>query len=406
MKKLPSTLLLLWLAACGGGADAPAPATAPAASPAPAPAPGPAPAPAPAGPARVTTFATGLVNPWGLAFLPDGSMLVTEKAGRLRRVSADGRTVSAPITGVPAVDAGGQGGLLDVAVASDFATTRRVYLSYAEPGGGVEAGRNGTAVGSGVLDAGHTALTQWQVIFRQTPKVASGGHFGGRIVLRGDGTMFVTLGDRQSNSERDKAQDLTQGHGKVMRIRTDGTVPTDNPFVGTAGAQASIWSYGHRNPQGAALHPTTGELWTNEHGPQGGDELNRTLPARNYGWPRVSYGCEYGSQPVDSCLPVGGASTGPGFEAPVTYWVPTSIAPSGLAFYTGDRFPEWRGHLFLGALAGRALWRVELNGSVVVAREELFRSLDERIRDVRQGPDGWLYLLTDNGSGRILRVER
>lgn len=400
MKRLPPALLLLWLAACGGDAEMTG------AAPAPALAPSPSPAPAPVGSPRVTTFATGLVNPWGLGFLPDGSMLVTEKSGGLRRVGADGRTVSPPIAGMPAVDAAGQGGLLDVAIAPDFASSRRIYLSYAEPGSGAEAGRNGTAVGTGVLDAGYTALTQWQVLFRQSPKVASGGHFGGRIVLAGDGTLFVTLGDRQSSSERDKAQDLSQGHGKVMRMRTDGTVPADNPFVGVAGAQASVWSLGHRNPQGATLHPTTGELWTNEHGPQGGDEVNRTLPGRNYGWPRVSYGCEYGSTPVDNCAPVGGASTGPGFEPPVTYWVPTSIAPSGLTFYTGDRFPEWRGHLFMGALAGRALWRIELNGTQVVAREKLFDTLGERIRDVRQGPDGWLYLLTDNANGRILRVER
>ena len=352
---------------------------------------------------RVSTVASGLVNPWSLAFLPDGRMLVTEKAGRLRLVT--GSVLSSPISGVPAVDSGGQGGLFDVAVAADFATTRRLYLSYAEPGSGAEAGRNGVAVGTAVLSSDGSALTQWQVIFRHSPKVASSGHFGGRLVLAGNATMFVTLGERQLNSERPKAQDLAQGHGKIMRIKLDGSAPADNPFVGRAGAQASIWSYGHRNVQGAALHPITGELWATEHGPQGGDELNRVQAGRNYGWPLVSYGCEYGD-PVGNCTPVGGASTGAGFEPPISYWVPTSIAPSGLAFYTGSKFPEWRGHLFLGALAGQALWRVVLNGNAVVSREALFSNLGERIRDVRQGPDGWLYLLTDSSSGRILRVER
>ncbi len=332
-------------------------------------------------------------------------MLVTERGGQLKRVSADGRTVSAPISGMPAVDSGGQGGLLDVAVAGDFATSRRIFLSFAEPGTGAEAGTNGTAVGTGLLNTGSTAVTGWTVIFRQSPKVASAGHFGGRLVVGSGGTLFVTLGDRQANSERGRAQELGAGHGKVMRIRTDGGVPADNPFVGTAGAQATIWSYGHRNVQGAALHPGTGELWTNEHGPQGGDEVNRTLPGRNYGWPLVSYGCEYGT-PVGNCLPVGNATSLAGTEQPLSYWVPTSIAPSGMAFYTGDRFPEWRGNVFVGALAGRALWRLTLNGNAVASREPLFTDLNERIRDVRQGPDGWLYLLTDNTSGRILRIVR
>lgn len=390
MRSLPASLLVLWFAACGGGESAPA------ASP---------PAPDPAAAPRVTGFAAGLVHPWGLAFLPDGSMLVTERPGRLRRVSADGRSVSAPIAGLPALYASGQGGLFDVVVARDFATSRRIWLSYAEPGTGADAGRNGTAVGTAVLDAGYTTLTQWRVIYRQSPKVASSGHFGGRMAMADDGRLFVTLGERQSNSERVKAQDLSTGHGKVVRIGVDGSVPADNPFVATAGAQPAIWSYGHRNPQGATIHPVTGELWTVEHGPQGGDELNLTRPGRNYGWPNVSYGCEYGA-PVGVCTPVGGASTGPGYEPPVSYWVPTSIAPSGMAFYTGDRFPEWRGQLFVGALAGRALWRLEMNGSQVVRREAMFTSLGLRIRDVRQGPDGWLYLLTDEADGAILRVER
>jgi aldose sugar dehydrogenase len=356
-------------------------------------------------PPRIVEVTTGLVNPWSLAFLPDGNMLVTERPGRLRWVSADGKTMSAPIAGVPAVDAQGQGGLFDVAVQADFASSRRVFLSYAEPGTGAEAGRNGTAVGSAVLSTDNSTLTQWKVIFRQTPKVASQGHFGGRIVLAPNGLMFVTLGERQLASERDKAQDLSVGHGKVVRIRTDGSVPSDNPFVGQANAQAAIWSYGHRNPQGATLHPVTGALWTVEHGPQGGDELNLVQAGRNYGWPLVSYGCEYGA-PVGNCTPVGGASTGPRFEPPISYWVPTSIAPSGLLFYTGAGFLSWRGQLFVGALAGQALWRLEMEGNKVASREALFNTYGERIRDVRQGPDGWIYLLTDSGSGRILRVQR
>jgi aldose sugar dehydrogenase len=378
-------LAALALAGCGGGADAPDP-----------------PVPPSAGAAQALVFATGLEHPWSLAFLPDGSLLVTERPGRLRRVSADGLAVSAPITGLPAIAVGGQGGLFDVAVDPDFANNRRLYLSYAEPGTGADTGRNGTAVARATLSTDHATLAGWQVIFRQTPKVASSAHFGGRLVLAPGGLMYVTLGERQS--EAGKAQDLAAGHGKVMRIRTDGSVPADNPFAATAGAQAAIWSYGHRNPQGAALHPVSGELWIVEHGPQGGDELNRIRPGLNYGWPRVSHGCNYGD-PVGNCTPVGGASTGPGYEPPLSWWVPTSIAPSGMAFYTGNRFPEWRGSLFVGALAGQALWRLTLTGNEVVAREALFGSLGSRIRDVRQGPDGWLYLLTDEAAGRIVRIQ-
>jgi aldose sugar dehydrogenase len=395
------------LVACGGGNGAGnTAATATDGDTNPIPAPGRKPSPV-----QAVTVSSGLVNPWSLAFLPDARMLVTERPGRLRIVSSDGATLSAPVAGVPAVDARGQGGLFDVAVAPDFASSRRIYLSYAEPGSGAEAGRNGTAVGTAVLaedGASGPALTQWRVIFRQTPKVNSTAHFGGRIVLAPGGLMFITLGERQADSERTKAQDLSQGHGKIMRISTDGMVPPDNPFArlsGGAAVQEAVWSFGHRNPQGATLHPTTGQLWSVEHGPQGGDELNLILPGRNYGWPLVSDGCEYGT-PVGNCTPVGGASTGAGFEPPVSSWVPTSIAPSGMVFYTGKKFPEWHGHLFVGALAGQALWHIVLNGDQVASREALFTDLNERIRDVRQGPDGWLYLLTDSAAGRILRVQR
>jgi glucose/arabinose dehydrogenase len=402
MKKTRRRILVLAaaaaaaLAACGGGGGSSGSGSE-----------GPVAAP-PIAPVAATAvaFATGLNQPWGMAFLPDGRIVVTEKAGRMRIVSADGRTVSAPLTGLPSVDSGGQGGLLDVAVARDFATSRRLFFTFAERGTGSEAGRNGLAVGRGVLSADGSALTQVQVIYRQTPKVSgSSAHYGGRVVQAADGLLFVTMGDRQNASERDKAQDLSAGHGKVVRITTDGLVPADNPFAAVPGAQAAIWSYGHRNPQGAAIHPATGELWTTEHGPQGGDELNRTRGGRNYGWPRVSHGCEYGT-PVGNCTPVGGASAGAGYEPPVSFWVPTSIAPSGLVVYDGSRFPEWRGQVFLGALAGQALWRIRLDGDTVVEREAMFTSLNERIRDVRQGPDGWLYLLTDSASGRILRVQR
>ncbi len=357
-------------------------------------------------PLRAVTVTSGLEHPWSLAFLPEGRMLVTERPGRLRLLGADGKTVSAPIAGVPAVSAVGQGGLFEVLPARDFASSRRLYLSYAEPGSGAESGRNGTAVGTAVLSADGSALQDWKVIFRQIPKVVSNGHFGGRLAWAAGGQLYVTLGERQRDSERPKAQDLMQGHGKIMRINIDGSAPADNPFVGRNDAQATVWSYGHRNVQGAAVHPVTGELWATEHGPQGGDELNHVRPGRNYGWPKVSYGCEYGA-PVGQCPPVGGASTGEGYEPPISYWVPISVAPSGLAFYTGSRYPGWQGQLFMGTLAGQALWRIQLDGDRVVQREPLaIAGLKDRVRDVRQGPDGWLYLLTDSADGRLLRIER
>ncbi|MGC8507507.1 MAG: PQQ-dependent sugar dehydrogenase [Thiomonas sp.] len=383
------------LAACGGGAvlvwgEFPASAASAASGPA-------ARNPQPA----VRIAASGLSRPWALAFLPDGRMLVTERTGALRIVSLDGR-IGAPIAGVPAVDARGQGGLLDVALDPGFASNRRIYLSYAEAGSGVDAGRNGTAVARAALSADGTRLNAVQVIFRQTPKIDSTAHFGSRLAFAPDGSLFVTLGDRFT--QRDAAQDLSNTLGKVVRIRPDGSVPPDNPFVGRADARPEIWSYGHRNVQGAAIHPTTGELWTHEHGPQGGDEVNITRAGRNYGWPRISYGCEYGA-PVGRCTPVGGATSAPGMEQPLTYWVPTSIAPCGMAFYTASLFPQWRGSLFLGALAGQALWRLQLDGNEVVAREALFTDLGERIRDVRQGPDGALYLISDGASAKIYRVQ-
>ena len=339
------------------------------------------------------TVARGLEHPWGLAFLPDGRLLVTERPGRLRIVAADG-TLGAPIEGVPAVDARGQGGLLDVALDPALASNRRVYLSYAEKGTGSRSGTNGTAVARGRLEGNR--LVDATVIFRQHDKHPSTAHFGSRLVFDREGRLFVTLGDRFSR--RDDAQDLASHVGKVVRIQADGKVPPDNPFTDRRDARPEIWSYGHRNVQGAALHPRTGELWTHEHGPQGGDELNIVLPGRNHGWPIVSHGAEYGSG-----RPIGEGKTKPGIEAPLHTWVP-SIAVSGMAFLTSDRYPGWQNNLFIGALRGQALVRLELDGRRVTREERLLTDLGERIRDVRQGPDGWLYLLTDSDDGRVLRV--
>lgn len=341
------------------------------------------------------TFTDRIDRPWALAFLPDASLLVTLKGGSLLRVSADGQEVSRPLAGVPAVNARGQGGLLDVAIDPDFATTPWVYFSFTEDG----EGGSGTTVARGRLVG--NGLQDTTVIFRQQPKVSGNGHFGSRLVFRRDKSLFVTLGERQKGSP---AQDLSSHLGKVVRIHRDGSIPADNPRLG-AGALPGIWSLGHRNVQGAALHPATGELWVNEHGPQGGDEVNIARAGANLGWPERSYGCNYGAPVGDACR-IGKGTHAPAFVEPLTTWTPTSIAPSGLAFYTGSLFPEWKDSLFMGALAGTALWRLSLRGNTVTGRETLFGSLGERIRDVRQGPDGALYLLTDGSGGRILRVAR
>ena len=340
---------------------------------------------------KPVTVAHGLVNPWGLAFLPDGRMVVTERPGRMRLVDAVGK-LSTPLQGLPPVVAAGQGGLLDVAADPGFATNRLLYWSYSEPG---EAGTNGTAVARGRLDG--LNLKDVQVIFRQLPKVDSRLHFGSRLVFARDGRLFITLGERFSH--KDDAQKLDNHLGKVVRIEADGRVPVDNPFVGQAGTRAEIWSYGHRNIQGAALHPGTGELWATEHGPQGGDELNLVRSGRNHGWPVITHGRNYGT----------GTRIGEGTERadvvpPLRFWVPLSIAPSGMAFLTSERYPGWQGNLFIGALRDQALIRLELDGERVMHEERLLRALNERIRDVRQGPDGWLYVLTDSADGRILRL--
>jgi glucose/arabinose dehydrogenase len=340
---------------------------------------------------KPVTVARGLQHPWALAFLPEGRMLVTERLGRMRIVERDGK-LSAPLVGLPAVDARGQGGLLDVVLDPAFASNQLVYWSYSEAGDG----GNGTAVARGRLDG--SRLADVQVIFRQQPKVASTAHFGSRLVFDRAGKLFVTLGDRFSR--KDDAQTLDNHIGKIVRIERDGAAATDNPKL-AAGALPQIYSYGHRNVQGAALHPTTGELWATEHGPQGGDELNRVAPGRNHGWPVITYGRNYGSG-----TKIGDGSERADIVAPLRHWVPTSIAPSGLAFLTSERYPGWQGSLFAGALRGSALLRMSLDGNRVVGEERLLTSLNERIRDVRQGPDGWLYALTDSDDARVLRLER
>lgn len=343
---------------------------------------------------QAVTLNSSLNAPWGLAFLPDGRMLVTQKGGSMVILGRDGAGIVNTITGLPPVAASGQGGLLDVALDPDFATEPWVYWTYAEPGTGDEAGLAGTAVARGRLVG--DAIEDVQVIWRQVPKVSGGGHFGARLAFRGDKTLFVTLGERQLETP---SQDLSTTLGKVVRIHRDGSLPADNPAI--PGALPEIWSYGHRNPQGAAMRPGTDVLWLNEHGPQGGDEINRVVAGGNYGWPVVSYGCEYGDPVGDDCR-IGGGTHAPQYVEPVSYWVPVSIAPAGMIFYTGSGFPQWNGHIFMGALAGEALWRVELDGDREVAREEMFEELGERIRDVEQGPDGWIYLLTD--SGKLIQV--
>lgn len=350
--------------------------------------------PSQAGTLVVSELARGLEQPWSLAFLPDGSLLVSERPGRLRLVSGDGR-IGAPLLGVPAVHARGQGGLLDVALMPDFSTSSGVCFSYAEPRG--EAA-SATAVACARLDRAAASLRELRVIYRQEPALDdSDNHYGSRLAFAPDGSLFVTLGERYSG--REQAQTLDNSLGKVVRLRPDGSIPADNPFVGRAGVRPEIWSYGHRNPQGAAIHPQTGELWITEHGPKGGDELNRVLPGRNYGWPDITYGREY------SGLKVGeGLTEKDGMEQPQHYWVP-SIATSGLAFYTADRIPAWKGSAFVASLKFGQLSRLSLDGNRVVAEERLLEGLNRRLRDVRQGPDGALYLLTDETNGAILRLD-
>ncbi len=349
-----------------------------------------APAPAQLSRVKIEEVASGLEVPWSLAFLPDGRMLVTERVGRLRYVAPDG-ALSAPIQGVPVVHAQGQGGLLDVALSPTFSDDGVIYLSYAEPGEGNDLAT--TALGRGRL-AGER-IEDWQVIFRQAPRLASGHHFGSRIVFDGEGHLFLALGE---NNQRPTSQKLDHLQGKVVRLHLDGSVPADNPFVGQEGVRPEIWSYGHRNQQGAARHPVTGALWTSEHGPRGGDEVNIPAAGKNYGWPLATYGINYSGQPI----PEATGTAAPGTEPP-HYYFERSPGLSGMAFYTHERFPAWQGSLFLGGLATMDLIRLQLDGDAVVAEERLLGDRKTRVRDVRQGPDGYLYLLSEAG-GKILRL--
>ncbi len=339
----------------------------------------------------VEEVATGLSYPWAMAFLPDGSALITEREGRLRLMAPDG-SLSAGLSGVPEVYASGQGGLLDVALDPDFENNRQIYLSYAEPR---SQGENATAVARAVLDDSNKWLSNVEVIFQQQPSYSGNKHFGSRLVFAPDGNLFVTLGER--SSLRDEAQNLSNHLGTVVRVAPDGSVPADNPFVGRDGVMPEIWSYGHRNPQGAALNPESGELWLHEHGPRGGDEVNIPEAGKNYGWPVITHGQEYfGGE-------IGVGKEKEGLDLPIHYWVP-SIAPSGMAFYTGDQVDEWQGDIFVGALAGRLLVRLDRDGDRITGEERMLEDLGERIRDVRMGPDGMIYLLTDASSGRVLRI--
>jgi aldose sugar dehydrogenase len=343
-----------------------------------------------AGQLEVRTVASGLVNPWSLAFLPDGRMLVTERPGRMRLVTTEGQ-LSPPLKGVPEVWAYGQGGLLDVIIDKSHAQNKIIYFCFAERTG--DGGR--TAVARAKLNDGNGRLEDVKIIFRQEGPLSSGVHYGCRIVQANDGNLFVTLGEHFYF--RDEAQNLGNHLGKLIRIAPDGSVPSDNPFVGRADAKPEIWSYGHRNEQGLAINPASGELWEIEHGPRGGDEVNIIGMGKNYGWPVIGYGIDYDGTRIHE------STAKDGMEQPIKYWVP-SIAPSGMTFYTAKLFPEWAGSLFTGALAGRMLVRLSLDGNTVTGEERLLQNLNERIRDVRQGPDGALWLLTDNSAGRILRV--
>lgn len=344
--------------------------------------------------------ADGLEHPWAVAFLPDGRYLVTERPGRMRIVQGDGR-LGAPLAGLPAVEAAGQGGLLDVVLDSDFARNRQLYFCYSEPGSGADSSKNSTALASARLSDDASRLEQVKVLFSQRPKYASALHFGCRIVERmvngkSDGTLFLALGERSRYKE--EAQNLKSHLGKIVRIAKDGSVPRDNPFAGRADAWPEIWSYGHRNAQGAALAPD-GSLWMHEHGPQGGDEVNRPEAGKNYGWPVITHGENYGGGKIGA-----GITRKEGMDQPLHYWVP-SIAPSGMAFVTSDRYgTQWKGSLVVGSLKFQRLERLTIRSGKVTASEQVLPRLGQRVRDVRQGPDGWLYLLTDAQGGQLLRV--
>lgn len=347
----------------------------------------------------IVTVAEGLQNPWSLAFLPDGKMLVTERPGRLRVVSADGK-LSPAVTGLPAVFARGQGGLLDVVLDPAFAKSNLIYWSFSEP---QADGTNNTAVARGkfVDDAAAPRVDDVQVIYHQRPSLNSPLHFGSRLVFGRDGTLFITQGERSIIPGRMQAQKMDSGLGKIVRINADGSIPKDNPFVGKEGVLPEIWSYGHRNVQAATLHPTTGELWESEYGARGGDEINIARKAKDYGWPTITYGIEYAGGPIGA-----GITQQAGMEQPLYYWDPI-IGPSGMIFYTGTLFPAWKGNLFIGGHGTLDLVRLVIDGEKVVGEERLLKDLQpkpERIRDVRQGPDGAIYVVTDSAAGRVLKL--
>ncbi len=342
---------------------------------------------------RIDTVARGLVHPWGLGFLPDGRALVTERPGRLRIIAADG-TTSPPVAGLPAIFARSQGGLLDVAVSPRFTDDRTIFVCFSEADG--DLARSAMARGRLMIDGGGARLEDVRVIFRQQPATATAMHFGCRIAIRPDGTLFLTLGDHFRQMQA--AQNLGSTIGKIVRVTADGAVPPDNPFVGRAGALPEIWSFGHRNVQAAAIEPASGRLWTAEHGARHGDEINRPEAGRNYGWPVISYGTHYSGERV------GEGTRREGLEQPVFHWNDETIAPSGAAFVTSARFPAWRGNMLVGGLRSRILLRLEIADGRVVATERMLGGLQERIRDVRQGPDGAIWLLTDAPDGRLLRM--
>jgi glucose/arabinose dehydrogenase len=345
----------------------------------------------PSGNLNVETIATGLANPWALAFLPDGRLLVTERAGRMRIVTRDGK-LSPRIEGLPPILVRGQGGLLDVVLDRNYAQNKTIYFCFSDP---VDGGGRTSLARAKLADGEAPKLEELKVIFRQEGPLSSGNHYGCRIVQMPDDTLFLTMGDHYG--PRDDAQNLGNHIGKIVRIRPDGSVPPDNPFVNRAGAKPEIWSYGHRNSQGAAINPASGRMWMHEHGPRGGDEINIPQAGKNYGWPVIGYGIDYGGSRIHE------STQKAGMEQPIIQWTPV-IAPSGMAFYSGDLFPQWKGNLFIGGLATRILVRLELNGDKIVKEERLLGNMSERIRDVRNGPDGAIWLLTDNTAGRILRV--
>ena len=349
------------------------------------------PFPSSAGALDVETVASGLDHPWALAFLPDGQLLVTERPGRMRIIAANGK-LSEPLNGLPPLFVSGQGGLLDVALDREFAQNRTLYFCFASP---LRGGGQAALARARLKQDAKPSLSEVKVIFRQDGPPSSGNHYGCRIAQGTDGKLYLAMGEHFGT--RDEAQNLANHLGKIVRLNTDGTIPADNPFVGRADARGEICSYGHRNPQGLTIHPTTGALWEHEHGPRGGDEINLIARGKNYGWPVIGYGIDYTGARIHE------ATARDGMEQPLKYWVP-SIAPSGMAFYTGDLLARWKGNLFVGALAGKMLVRLRIDGERVVEEERLLQNLGERIRDVRNGPDGALWLLTDSANGRVLRI--